>query len=303
MKVLLLMFFIGSNTSCSYYKNIHFQELKPARINLGDDVKQISIYSKHLNIQQALKEIKHEYQFPSIASIRFSKFLKPYLEQTPLLYKTRIRLLGNDTLLKFQNAYPGIVVTTDIIEFYPTKKQYRNDWMWGVGYKLTYCIYSASKKTLIQKNVSCDTIWYKHTYLGSGVSIFDKFDACVVASEQAAMECANFIVPHWKDASRKFYYKPGAFARAYRHIKRNDLEGSMSILHNKVFESSNPKRKADALYNLAIVHELKDEITQACQLADSSLKIKNSIRIKQYGEQLYSRKAEKDALDLQMKDP
>ncbi len=236
------------------------------------------------------------------SSVKFAKTLRQNLEQTPQIYKTKIRILDHDSLLNFKSKAPGLLILADSIRFDQIRKPYRNDWMYGIISQFGYTVYSKSRHVIIKKSFTKDTIWFQNTYLENGVSIFDRLQASIAVCEQAASECSNYIVPHWQDKSRKYYYQTGGLAKAYKLIQTSELDSALSVLKNYYNKkSNNPKSRMKALYNMAIVYELKDDFDKAYSMADSSLKIMNNDLSKEYCQILYSRKLDKNVLDWQLK--
>lgn len=267
-------------------------------INIGDDFSNIYIYCKHIN----QNDHSGSGDIIPYSLVKFSRSVKLNLEKTPQLYRTKIRILDHDSLLVFRRKTPGILIIADSVKFSQVKKAYRNDWMYGAAYNLGYSIYSKSRNVLIKKSLKSDTIWFQNTYLENGLSAFDRIQASITACELSAWECANFIIPHWQDKSRKFYFKAGSLSKAYKLIQKNNLDSALLVLENYYQnKSDNAESRMKALYNMAVIYELKDDFEKAYSLADSSLKIMPNEHSKNYCQILYGRKLDKEVLDWQLK--
>lgn len=269
-------------------------------INIGDDFSNIYIYCKHINKNDHY--VSSSGDIIPYSSVKFSRTVKSNLEKTPQLYRTKIRILDHDSLLVFRKKTPGILIIADSIKFTQVKKVYRNDWIYGAVYNLGYSIYSRSRNVLIKKSLKSDTIWFQNTYLENGLSVFDRMQASITACELAAEECANFLVPHWQDKSRKFYYQAGSLSKAFKLIQQNNLDSALRVLENYYQKKSDDaESRMKALYNMAVIYELKDDFEKAYSLADSSLKIMANEHSKNYRQILYGRKLDKEVLDWQLK--
>ncbi len=294
------MIFIGSLSSCVSTKNIEFQVLKPAMINVGDDFSNIYIYCKE--ISQKDLWVSNKRDIIPFSHVKFSRTLKQNLEETPQLYRTRIRILDHDSLLSFKKKSPGILILVDTMRFDQVKKAYRNDFIYGVASQFGYSVYSKSRHVTVKKSFRKDTIWFQNTYLENGLSVFDRIQASISVCEQAAKECSDYIVPHWRDISRKYYYQTGTFSKAYKMIQKNELDNALKVLEDCYDKKArDPECRVKALYNMAIIYELKDDFEKAYTLADSSLKIQDNELSREYCQILYKRKLDKEVLDWQLK--
>jgi predicted negative regulator of RcsB-dependent stress response len=128
----------------------------------------------------------------------------------------------------------------------------------------------------------------------------DMENASLETGIRAGEKYARYLAPYWTDQTRNFYGNRKVFKNAFRFIQRNELDSAIQIIEKAIEMTKSKSYVSKALYNLAIIQELKDELDKALILADSANKTLENKIYTDYTEKLRLRKLDKTALDWQL---
>lgn len=126
------------------------------------------------------------------------------------------------------------------------------------------------------------------------------------ASEYAASMPVNHLLPHWVQTNR-YYYDGGSVEMrdAGICVREDDWDGAFK-LWNAVYEKAKGVRKMRAAFNIALYHEMRDDIRKASEWAEKALQLakpgsRDEVQINIYRASLQEAEAQLLRLNVQMK--
>lgn len=301
--------------SCITYKSIEFQALRPAQIKIGTGVERIDIHCEYCNNERAIYLLDSSDQTEAKVALKFLESLNENLQKSPIFQTTRFTTITSDSLLsllknhKARNNEPGLIILLDSIFLSDTvinaidRRSMARFYTYGVIHKFGCRTYVRSNMQILENYLMEDTLfWPPQPDIWS-------LEANLPLTGEAYKETglrggeayARYLAPYWTDLSRLYYYGPKPFNKAYNFLQRNQLDSALHVLNEYLKEKPGKSRKMMNLHNMAVIHELKDDMENAYLLADSAQKVKKSLVTKDYPGQLRIRKLDKIALDWQLK--
>lgn len=88
------------------------------------------------------------------------------------------------------------------------------------------------------------------------------------ASQHGAMLPITYLLPHWEEVDRFYFDGGNVEMRDAGVYVREQNWAEASVLWQKLFDGKKGKTKMRAAYNLALYHELQDELEQAKECLD-----------------------------------
>ncbi|NJK98435.1 MAG: hypothetical protein HC905_29095 [Bacteroidales bacterium] len=217
----IVVFFFGAFgflISCTPYKNIDFQILRPAQIKLGPGYEKVEIHCEFCDDPEPIKLMDSLSRITARTSMNFIHSLKENLGKSPLFRDSSLYFINSEKLLAEIKRYKTrikentLIIILDSIALTDTVIEQRgkysanNVYTYGVIHKFGCKIYDKSSMVLLSNYLLEDTVFElaqvsPWPYTTEDFS-FDNtaWNTGVLAGEKYA----HYLAPHWIDQTRIF---------------------------------------------------------------------------------------------------
>lgn len=315
--LLTIIGYLGVSISCIPYKLLDFQTLKPGHVKLGTNISKVEIHCEFCQDESQLLQMDSISRIEANTSLSFLNTLKENLEKSPIFQNSKFTFISSNDLLKEIKDYKtriaenGIVIILDSIYLMDTilveKVRGSGDikYTYGVIHKFGCKTYLKKNLLVLDKYLLEDTTFWppQYAFMEPQLELPPLVDAAWDTGIKAGERYAHYLAPYWVEQSRYFYYGNNkSFQTAFVLIQTNHLDSAIHVLQDEANKHSGKQQTAKALYNLAVVHELKNDFDNALILADSSMHIQKKILTEDYSDKIRLRKIDNIALDWQLND-
>jgi len=304
---------MGCINSCIPFKSVDFEIMRPAHVKLGSNYNKVEIlcdYCENTSAIYLLDSVNRNY---TKVSLNFIYTLKENLQKSPIFPNTEFSLISSDSLLptlknyKARSMENGLIIILDSIYLKDTVI-IQNDnlnnklFSFAMAHKFRCRTYDKRSMMMVDNYLLKDTLFWDADYSDYLLLSFPEIDEAIWDTGiSAGVKYSHYLAPYWVDQSRDFYIGNNkSFKSSYKLIQLNNLDSAIYLLNNELSKNTSKLKKEKELHNLAVAYELKDDLTNALVMADSSYKIKNNKIFKKYAEKLRLRKLDKIALDWQL---
>jgi hypothetical protein len=318
---LLIIVLLGG---CSSYTYINMDVLQPAKYNLPVDLDSVCLVYKSTNIPEAKlteRQISTQkyYLFNALEGLRDELKKSPkinnihIIEQSaeakkPSLQFTQLPWDEVEKVCDIHDSKALIslehVVSNDTFTLRYDTKNYEYVIRLSFENKALWRIYIPEGKRIVDEYIFRDTVTYTGRSFNQDLAMNKlphKSLGRAYAYYVSGAAYAKRIVPLW-EKSKRFIYNPCNihFWKANRQAENGNWDEAVAIWRPFV-NGKNREFAAKAAYNIAIAHEMKDELDKAMEWAQKSSEIIKYPKNYHYIENLKKRIKKKEMLIRQLK--
>ena len=302
------------NSCASIYNVVEFEVLEPAPVRLPENVQQLLILNrapKSADVFQKndIEGLQKEQLFilDTIIVNNLKRGLLSVLQESPV--DRFHRPLWLDDRRRDTTSLDDLVLTRREVE--DICREYGGDAIlslesYSMDYEEHLLRYSYSKyyeiSSIVKWNIylpgsprafdsytMIDTLFFKEMQEGL---ISEGLNAVEMLTESfyvSGRKYGRYMVPVWNRASRTLYKgKEAELKEASKYTDQGDWESAYDIWE-KLSESSDSTLAAKALYNMAVYHELDDQLDRANELIEQAYKLDDLEIITSYKEEMETR--------------
>lgn len=307
---LLVMLLIFGMSSCISYEKYQIEVFKPAAVTLPADFRTVAIVSRNLKyyndtLQQYqvrnYKLIKDQKRFnidslaiknciESLATSLKSKNKFDTIIQLPVnaIPQTRvneIRFAAKDwyNVLCKQANTDGLIILDMYSGFYSKNNRQDYNPLAHVISSNIWSVYNAKTEKIIDRYTQIDTLYWDGTddrgrYNKN--SIPDKLAAIEITSGIVGKKYSKRLLADWVEVQRNIATgNQFEFRKAAELAKQNRWDDAVVIWEN-LLQKKNKQKQFIALYNLALAHEMKGDISKSIELAGKAAKASSGMFMK-----------------------
>jgi len=311
---------MGLHSCAGLYNVVEFEILEPATVSFPDHISQLLVINRSPFTMDIVSEgnrtdleIEHLLVVDTLATNSMfhgmhHEFVRSPIERfhTPLWFSERRRdtaslddlvltkrevndlciQFGADAIISLEQYSFGI---NEMIDYFPnTRKEIRTHYF-EVFNKIDWCIYLPNSPRPFDTYSMVDTLFFTHILDGEMQNSASAIEMLRELFYHSGARYGRYLVPVWTSASRLIYRKNGDTLKlASKYTDRGDWENAYA-LWNELIHSNDSSRISKAYNNLAIYHELEDNLDSASRLIDLALKYDTLEAVRLYREELDNR--------------
>lgn len=333
MKVaILLLTTIVFHGCASIYSTVDFEILEPATITFPDKVNQIIILNRAPFTLDVIAEenreglaLDHLVAIDTAIINRALHGLQYMLKQSPLerfhtpywftdrrsdttllkdlfLTKREVTSLcetyAADAIISLEVYTTGI---HDSIQFYEEYPEVIRMQYFTVYNKMTWNIYLPEYPRALDSYTFMDTLYFSYIQDGIVEPVPSGIDMIRELFYQSGLRYGSYLVPVWNRATRILFQGKGdSLKLASRYTSTGDWDQAYSIWEG-LSASRDSSMASKALYNMAVFHELEDDLDSASIFVDMALGLDTLEVVRDYRDELDIRLLNRNEVIKQIK--
>ena len=307
------------NSCASIYSVVEFEVLEPATVSLPENVQQLLILNRAPISADAFErkdiqglEYRELIMLDTLIVKNIQRGLLNVLRESPIerfhrplwlddrrkgtkfledLVLTRrevediCRENGGDAILSLESysmdyerhikRYPGSDVTRTAY--------------YEISSIINWSIYLPGSPRPFDSYTMIDTLFFTEVQDGDLIRYYHTSEILTEAFNVSGKKYGRYLVPVWNRATRTLYKgKENALREAARLTNQGNWD-SAYIIWEELSDSSDSTAAAKALYNMAVYHELEDQLDQANELIEEALSLDTLEMISSYKEEMETR--------------
>lgn len=290
-------------TSCVSYRYIDIQVLNPGSALLPSNIT--------LHITEPDRSDTAFSQLHKLFIHNFDSIVKKNFETSPLFENSKVILQTNSAFNREVKEIPlgeqknHVLLSFKHLEIFATHEY--------IGYDNECECYTTMKNFIYTiradlVNVSTDYVYDSYTNKDTVVYSDEDFKSSKyiqkIVAEIGKIAAAKYVqktAPIWSTEERTLYYNGNKYMRhGYEKFADNDLNGALTEW-KRLFEIGTPLLASIAAYNIALVYEMQDNLTECEKWLNSSLATKYSAQTELYLSRIKQRLADRPKIDFQLK--
>ncbi len=158
-----------------------------------------------------------------------------------------------------------------------------------ISTKIKWIIYMPGNPRPFDRYTMVDTLYFTEFQNGELIQRHSTASMISESFEKSGGKYGKYLVPVWNRTSRNLYKgKEESLRKASKQTNRGNWDQAYEIW-NELSEEEDNTAAAKALYNMAIFHELDDQLDSACYLVNEALKRDTLDLIRTYKEEIDTR--------------
>lgn len=298
---------------------VEFEVLEPASVSLPEQVNQLIVLNrapitlnafekkdveglqqKHLmildtmiikSIQRGLLEV---FQESPIERFHRPLFLDDRREDTTMLDALVLTRREVDDICTNSRGDAIISLESYFLDYEEHVQSFSDSYFTATKYYeissiLKWIIYLPGTPRPFDSYTMVDTLYFTEIMDGEIIRRFSTAQMLTEAFYMSGQKYGKYLVPVWDKTTRKLYKgKEEELRNASKLTNQGQWDEAYKIWEGLSFDENN-NSAAKALYNMAIFHELDDDLQRASALADEALKRDTLELIRSYKEEIDTR--------------
>lgn len=298
---------------------VEFEVLEPASVSLPEQVNQLIVLNrapitlnafekkdveglqhKHLmildtmiikSIQRGLLEV---FQESPIERFHRPLFLDDRREDTTMLDALVLTRREVDDICMNSRGDAIISLESYFLDYEEHVQSFSDSYFTATKYYeissiLKWIIYLPGTPRPFDSYTMVDTLYFTEIMDGEIIRRFSTAQMLTEAFYKSGQKYGKYLVPVWDKTTRKLYKgKEEELRNASKLTNQGQWDEAYKIWEGLSFDENNSSA-AKALYNMAIFHELDDDLQRASVLADEALKRDTLELIRSYKEEIDTR--------------
>jgi len=327
-KIFIFLSWLGFLVGCAgVYTTVSFEILEPATVNLPGYVKQVAILNRSpasselfdkgdisgLNENQirvidtmitgaifmGLNEVLREWDVPAYDNpIWISRRRKDTTGLNIPLAKRDVNEIseeyGSDAIISLE------YYILDVDNIYEFSEAYLENIYYKVSMAVKWIVYLAGSPSPFNEYTTYDTLYFKFFSYGEFIEVPPSLELIKEISLKSGYSYGNYITPTWNRITRVLYKgKEDILKETVKLTNAGNWDKAYEIW-KMLLDHNNSLLAAKAAYNMAVYHELEDDLVNALKLVQLSESLDSTEIAESLREELQTRILNKKQIIEQM---
>ncbi len=260
-------------------------------------------------IQGVVYVLQESPRFEVIAPQVNAEWVEASVWDKPLSFKKVKNLCkkhGCDGVISLESFDSDSNINTGLLENHSEGEQYYAERRTTVTTSWRFYDATANRILDAERSRSAGNTWRQNADTSANASAQLPTQAQTIRDlgYQAGTGYAARVAPTWQNVSRSYYAKGSPDLKiGKRHVRVQDWDGAVKVWHNLATNSTSPKVRGRALYNLALASEVSGDLDQANEYAKQAGIVLGNSASRSYAAVLRQRLDDQIRLEAQLAPP